>query len=396
MIGSTLEAACTHQEQQSLRVFDTSSRRALDDDLNAARDTFSDLGIYLNDERMLKNVVHDGSAHACSQELLSDEEKTRRRPWIGRRSWPDVIVPIQVIADHDYSAFEFDNDNSAEFIRLHSEEGVEAFNHISEYISKVFAHQQRTHVYLLYIHHNKARILYSDRAGTIVSKWFLYGARNHPDLHRFIWRLANMSNAERGLDPTAKFASDDEIKKMRTYAFSSIPTPYIRDCIFRALCWDAQAHQTKPNHWPVFKLTVGKSKLLVGRPAFVSQSLVGRCTRGYVAYDLETNEVCFLKDCWRTDHPSVYREHEIYARLSAAEVPHTTTCQYGGDVTRRKTVQRTTTQNCAARKIRGRIHYRLRIKEVCRPLTDFTNFWQLTCIILHALNGEQIEQCLRN
>ena len=371
-------------------MFDTSSWRAPDDDdPEAVKDTLVDLGIYLNNNRVAQHVVHDDLDNAFSQSRLSDEEKARRRPWIGRRSWPDVIVPIEVKEDHDHSAFEFTSNNGAAFIRSHSQKGVEAFGQISECISKVFAHQQRTHLYLLYIYRNKARILYYDRAGAIVSKWFRYGARNRPDLHRFVWRLAGMSKAERGLDPTASYASKDEITKMRAYAFSSASTPYIRDCIVRAVCWDVKAHETKRNQWPVVKLAVGRSKLLVGRPAFVSQSLVGRCTRGYVAYDLETDDVCFLKDYWRTESPTrVYREHEIYARLRAANVPNINTCQYGGDVTCDTTVQSTVTQRCAGKmSSRGRVHYRIRIKEVCRPLTDFTNFRELTSIILLALDG---------
>ena len=116
---------------------------------------------------------------------------------------------------------------------------------------------------------------------------------------------------------------------------------------------------------------------------------MGRCTRGYVAYHIDRDTLCFVKDSWQPDHKDVHPEHEVYARLKAhnvAEGVMTFIC--GGDVGG-ITPQMTKTHSLAAhgRRIR-RKHNWLAVEEVCRPLTDFCSFRELTSLMLGALCGE--------
>ncbi|KAI0764194.1 hypothetical protein BD413DRAFT_578204 [Trametes elegans] len=62
--------------------------------------------------------------------------------------------------------------------------------------------------------------------------------------------------------------------------------------------------------WPRYKLRVGKEKrvFLVGMPTFCSDSLFGRCTRGYVALDARSRRFVFLKDSWRPHYENVESE----------------------------------------------------------------------------------------
>ena len=51
---------------------------------------------------------------------------------------------------------------------------------------------------------------------------------------------------------------------------------------------------------------------VVGKPAYVGGSLVGPGTLTFVAYDLTTGQVVYLKDTWRVDSPEVPSEIETY------------------------------------------------------------------------------------
>ncbi|KAG6808091.1 hypothetical protein H0H93_000586, partial [Arthromyces matolae] len=63
-----------------------------------------------------------------------------------------------------------------------------------------------------------------------------------------------------------------------------------------------------------------------------STSPIGRCTRCYKAYCLETNRVVLLKDTWRVVSASLQPEHEIYTKLHANNVPHILEVITAGDV----------------------------------------------------------------
>ncbi|PIL25521.1 hypothetical protein GSI_12408 [Ganoderma sinense ZZ0214-1] len=136
-------------------------------------------------------------------------------------------------------------------------------------------------------------------------------------------------------------------------------------------------------------------RFIVGRPHFSAEALVGRCTRGYMAFDVTDPKKwvpCFLKDSWRPFVPHRTRpEHLVYERFKRRKVTERiATMICGGDVGGFR-AQRTEVQNDLpdTNKPVLRIHYRLVTKEIGLPLWEFDNFSELSAIFVDALRGHR-------
>ena len=261
-----------------------------------------------------------------------------------------------------------------------------------EYALEVFNRQHRQAVFLVLFLQDCARFVRFDRSNAVVSEEFDYTAC--PEIiATFLYRLSKMSLAERGYDPTALRACQEE-----EIMFRSLHAKYPEGSATR--CGLLRA---APAGWPVYKLTVdaafspnssaltrdiipSRRHFLVGKPAYVGGSLVGPGTRTFVAYDLATGQVVYLKDTWRVDSPEVPSELETYLHLreNATGELYIPTLLGGGDVLADGKQQRTD----AAGAQEGRVHARLIFKEICRPLEDFTNAFELVKCVTWALVGE--------
>lgn len=81
--------------------------------------------------------------------------------------------------------------------------------------------------------------------------------------------------------------------------------------------------------------------LLIRRPFFCDSFPFGRSTRGFVAYDIDGDEVVFMKDAWRTSGYGARKsEKEIYDLLKARGVPYIHKVLFAGDVTGIKAAHR--------------------------------------------------------
>ncbi|RPD52347.1 hypothetical protein L227DRAFT_514951, partial [Lentinus tigrinus ALCF2SS1-6] len=227
---------------------------------------------------------------------------------------------------------------------------------------------------------------YFDRQGALVSEPFTYGTRENLTLHTFFYRLAHMSREQLGFDPTVIPADPEDVKAMLAYA-PDAPTDYIEQQIYRTLSVDPKRPEVRTStQWPAYELTMCGKRYIIARPTFASAALYGRCTQGYLAYDIEDNAVRFLKDSWRLDLDRVRPEHKAYERLHSEKVPHIATCLAHEDVPASNGSWQSTTVNSyfdPSRPSRG--HYRLLIKEVCRSLTDFLDFGELTALMCYAI-----------
>ena len=138
-----------------------------------------------------------------------------------------------------------------------------------------------------------------------------------------------------------------------------------------------------------------KRTYLVGRPVSFHNSPIGRCTRGYVAWDVEQGDKCFLKDQWRPYTRNATPEWKIYQRLYDRGVAHIATCIAGGDVGPRGRAQQTITQTYINnlkpegrnKSLVPRVHCRLVTKEIGRSLETYTNSEELFTACSHALIG---------
>ncbi|PIL24567.1 hypothetical protein GSI_12451 [Ganoderma sinense ZZ0214-1] len=299
----------------------------------------------------------------------------------------------------------------------HPESGL---GQLGDYMHNLSACQHRLFSYGFYVQWRWARLLYFDRTGALVSEPFDWTEASSP-LHDFVWKFAHMTPEQRGYDPTAQEASYDEMVKVFAAAKSeSLPKaiqPYIRKTFLSndkqadhsgmgGLEWDA-------DEAPVYKLTVTSSapspedvfpdsepkppttdgspvqEFLVCRPHFVADSLVGRCTRGYMAWDVFEGRFCFLKDSWRPLVPGRARpEHLVYERLHSRGVRNIATLVCGGDVGGPRQ-QLTTTHNHfpESKRPTPRVHYRIVTKEIGISLMEFANFGELSNIFMFALTA---------
>ncbi|KAL6310484.1 hypothetical protein BKA93DRAFT_907084, partial [Sparassis latifolia] len=320
-------------------------------------------------------------------QLKRGKSAQRRKYYMARVSWAWTCVPIEVKNNHQKSAFEF-NDPSAHFLRAHSHDGLQTLGQITEYAAQILLRQHRLFCLMVFICKSSARLIRWDRAGGVVSKSFDY-IQEPETLHTFMYRIGKMNDSQRGYDPTAVLATPAEVAEMKSC--ESRLNEYHRECLREAML----------DGWPIYKIefkaddvlsktgntvsppSMSKRHYLVGRARFSSSSLTGRATRGYVAYDLATQRLAFLKDTWRADSDKVKPEREVYERLYQKGVrERIATLICGGDVG--DSTQKTRTQEYNAR-IMGRIHYRIVVKEVGRPLEDYTDVREMILVVRDAI-----------
>ena len=323
------------------------------------------------------------------------------------------------------------------FIKF-SDNGEKALGQFVEYHLNVPKYQHRTFCYSIYVCFDMARLLYFDRAGAYVSEPFSW-VETKSLLHQFIWKFARMANennlGDMGHDTTAMLVSVSDRRKFINAAKKSELAPHIRAGLKKASengCplyeltvedvppsrdeWfpdepfpepstpdssqsQSQSGGSSSNDHSTSTSTSGSTtsvrRFIVGRPHFSADALVGRCTRGYMAFDVTNSKnwvPCFLKDSWRPYAPTRTRpEHLVYKRLKRRNVEATdgiATMICGGDVGGALAQKTRVEKDLPAlnRPVR-RIHYRLVIEDIGLPLSEFESFSELSAIFVDALRG---------
>ncbi|KAI0794673.1 hypothetical protein C8Q74DRAFT_1445969 [Fomes fomentarius] len=284
---------------------------------------------------------------------------------------------------------------------------------------RIFTHQHRTFSYAVDIADGMCRLAYVDRSGTLVSYPFNWTSTTSP-LHTFLWKIAQLTPAQLGYDPTVTLASSLErerfigmstdpslpdevwglvrcavedsspIYKLRVTTNHTPTKLSDRDVVFANALWDA-AQLEQQGESSSDELHV--QEFIVGRPHSTCDSLFGQGTRCFIALRLDIkdgNKLCLLKDYWRSHVPS-RPEHLVYQRLHRERVPFVATLICGGDVGG-PGAQTTEVQECLfaqdpqSRHV-ARIHYRICVEEIGLPLTDFKNFKELSYIFILALQA---------
>lgn len=450
MAESVANNAHDSETQAAFFARNTSKHTVKDVSEDTKHATKVDVGIYPNTDRIKQTVELSSGTTRRGDECVSaqpepqpetesapgtsaesgephtiDIDEASRRRWSARCSWADLLVPVEVKVDHSHSALEFlaENNSRTPFLRR-TPSGRDAQAQLFNYVARIRAHQHRTHLYSIYVYRNKARIIYFDCGGCYVSTHFEYGTREHDTLHRFFWRLARMTPRQQGYDTTVRLASEEEIHSLKDYLCHARITPYVKDCVKRALSWNEGETAPQPSLWPLYVATHGTLQLLIGRPERWNLRVFGRCTRGYVAFvlnwenvrlcypnadepapleELDADRLAFLKDSWRSDQADITPEHKVYEYLGSLRKASTKdeitpqgafnilNCFHGEDVgwmERHDTTSRQTTVAHEAGDKERRVHYRILLSPVCRPLSDFTNFKELATLLSQALHGK--------
>lgn len=261
-----------------------------------------------------------------------------------------------------------------------------ARGHMIVYVAAQMSRQQRLFLFSLGIFGETARFFRWDRAGVVSSRAFNY--KEHPELlAEFFHRFSHLTPEQRGRDPTAVLATEEEEKLLREALRGSFHLHPGMESVFQ------------DSEFPVWKLYVGdgpdqpKRAFIIGSPLFSMVEVTGRCTRGYVALSLDENRLMFLKDTWRQISTSTTPEWETYKLFKGIDgqcvVRNIVPFFCGDDVTGGDgQLQKTVSQEFSeGPHIEPFVHSRMVQDAICRPLRDFKNSKDLVKIIRDAVEG---------
>lgn len=123
-----------------------------------------------------------------------------------------------------------------------------------------------------------------------------------------------------------------------------------------------------------------------------SRSPTGCGSKAYAAFDKKNERLVFLKDYWCARHPTIHQELQTYERFRTSPMPprYVTHCLEGGTVCIDGREQATLTQ-CLLEMIwlgsptpSERVHCRLVLQEIGRPLETFEDSHQLLVVLYKA------------
>ncbi|RPD73198.1 hypothetical protein L226DRAFT_536691 [Lentinus tigrinus ALCF2SS1-7] len=423
--------------------------RRMDGHKHGKRADTLNVGIYLNTPAAVKATTTDkkptgkGVGEDADNSTGEDSEKNAHEYGdadgapTSHISWHWVAIPIEVKHNRDHAAFHFDkaplttqskhsssSPNASKTssepksfvpITLQNEQGyVQFIDHMLE----VFDNQHRRFSYAIYVWDYMARICFFDRGGAVISEEFNWTTPDSP-LHDFVWKVAHMSEAQLGYDPTVERVSDEDAAAFKRMADDSGVHEKIRSFV----------KQATPEGQPIYKVDIipmgtppdegfpddpfpppspadpssaapasppsqppvapTPRSFLIGKAYFSSHSLIGRCTRGYIAYDIDGERLCFLKDYWRPYVPKRTRpEHLVYERMALCGVECIPTLICGGDVggmrAQTSQIQDILCHPDGALPV-PLFHYRIATVEIGLPLESFMNFKQLALVFADAV-----------
>ena len=252
---------------------------------------------------------------------------------------------------------------------------ADTMGQITCYVTQQLSNQFRTHAFSVLICKDRARLIYWDRSGAVVTRSFSYV--NEQWLATFFWRYTHSSAAVRGIDESVTVPTDADaihVQKAKAALLLHDETPIHKFMIYGEDEGDiSYCFGNKP--W--FKGT--------GSPT-------GRATRVFTVYSPELDKPVLMKDTWRVSLRGMQTEGAIYRRLHAANVSHIARFIRGGDVT--SPFCRTRSYKFAKRfglQLRPHNHYRFILYDIGRDLTSFTTTKELVETLTDALQGTYIK-----
>ncbi|KAF9551896.1 hypothetical protein CPC08DRAFT_823128 [Agrocybe pediades] len=263
-------------------------------------------------------------------------------------------------------------------------ERKESRGQLATYARMVLNRQHLTHFFMVFIGHPFARLIRFDRDGAVVSSSFNYLQQGQL-LCEFLWRLSNINEEMRGLDPSATLATTEEATLAKEKLAKWKPKDGIEQPVYKLTIPEAEdeSQDKKAEQGPerISQLPTPASrtmKVLVWAPLEEPQCVVGRATRALPAYDPSSEQVVFVKDAWRYTDEGMTKETEIIQNINNNGVTDGVPVLLCGDDLE-GVYQTTVTIEYAKRpwNIGGRPeaspkkHIRFATDKVGRPLTDF-------------------------
>lgn len=281
-----------------------------------------------------------------------------------------------------------------------------------------FREQPRIFSFQVILIERFARIIRWDRAGAVVTEAFDW--TKGTILADFFHRFGAATRKERGIDTTVRPASAEERKLAEdacarellpvprepfwVYEVVDRPGDGLKDGASTALSTPAEASLSSPESNATPALAAGPQpaakvrEFVVGRPVSNPRAFTGRTSTGFIAYDIEANDVAYLKDAWCPDDPDIVPEGQIYRRLQPKKgeegCPYIPTLVCAGDVYDSDgKLQETVSHLMVPEHLRGnsRIrryrHTRTAVREVGVPMTAFKSVSDLLQLMCDTVTG---------
>ncbi|TCD61937.1 hypothetical protein EIP91_007705 [Steccherinum ochraceum] len=324
------------------------------------------------------------SKDTAEKHHLTDKERTKSRvsperlKWASRTLWAYGSSFIEV---KNYT------DQTVPFSGSDSEESRKSRGQLMDYFTEIFIRQHRTHVYGVSIHMNKAVFMRCDHAGISACDEFDF-VKDPTSFYTFFYRLGRMTDEQLGYDITVRPVPKNHADAASLRAFKK------KIKLAHHKIYYEQAFESSDLAFPLQCITIQDGqktrRFLVARPRHFVPSEFGCCTKGFLAYDPEEDALRWCKDYWRPDAPGITSESGVYRKLQAKKVENIATLVCGGDVESPcangpPAVQRTRTQKYLRKHQTPRIHHRLILKEVGRPLHEYACGRELVSTVLDAL-----------
>ena len=251
----------------------------------------------------------------------------------GGPRWEDQIVSIEFKTGKT-GRDPFDDRNHSNQPQAEAIDRKTVFGQITHYAENVFGVQHRCHLFMLLFFGRRARIMRWDRAGVVTSEAFDYYLQWEL-MCRVLYHLSFLARhfpKHVGIDPTAEHIRPND-PRWQAMNDAAAPCPTDVDHTEHDLdheppehsIWVYERdmfHESLKYDWPRYELQVptdaGVRKFLVGKPAFRARGMVGRGTRGYVAYEAASKRFYWLKDTWRAYYDGIQPEGKILEELHSS------------------------------------------------------------------------------
>ena len=319
-------------------------------------------------------------------------------------NWETIELWVENM-DHDDDIFldlekmkegEEEEDGDLESHIEWTQSAYQIYSQLVAHASAVHRSQFRAFSFSIVLFGDTGRLLRWDRSGVIYTEPFNW-VTEHDTLFEFIWRLNFISDVDRGFDTTVTSVEDEEavaaLSKLRTHkGMENVE----RTDLHKVIVYDDHSTDEPPRCY------------ITPSAIWPTETLFGRSTFGYIAYDVTSTNLVYLKDFWRTDYPGIQKEGDVYRELHDAEVPNIAALGRAGDVplspqhanTVPLDAQRTKTQDYVKGGVLGHewcpgqprvdpyVHYRLVLETLGQPLNTFKSTQQLCEVIRDAIVGK--------
>jgi hypothetical protein len=186
----------------------------------------------------------------------------------------------------------------------------EVLGQLTSYATATLGAQYRTHLFMVLITGEYARLIRWDRGGAVVTNRILFNSEPH--LFNFLTRYDVASREVRGHDSTVSIPSKNDINRAKDVV------PELAEAT--ACLAVTMSHQGVTR------------RFIIPQPKVRPDVPVGRWTRSSIAFDVDRGRRVYLKDSWRIQLVGIAPEGEIYTKLHTNKVPNIPSCLLFGDV----------------------------------------------------------------